>query len=285
MLKRIKPLDLITFIHIFIGSVILFIGWGKIENSYTIYLKYLLITIFILLLMKFSKKSKVLGIIHDWYPLFFWGFFYEATTHLSQVIWSGYWDLFIQKIDQMIFGYQPALEWGRNYSSYFLQEFFHFWYISYYLMIFGIGILFYVKDRKLFHRYFFGITFVFYFCYLTYYFVPVIGGRYWDITLSLSKEFRFGIFTRLLAVIYNKTAHWGGAIPSSHVAVATAITIASFQYKKILGWLLLVGTILLSISTVYCHYHYFIDTPVGILYGIVFYYLGLKIYKRMVHYV
>jgi len=285
MFRKIKPLDLITFTHIFINSIILFIGWNKLDNSFDIYFKYLIITTFILILMKYKKKSSVIRVVYDWYPLLLWGFFFEATTQMSLVIWNNYWDVFIQKIDQFIFGYQPAMEWGIKFSSYFLQEFFHFWYISYYFMILGIGILFYVKDRKLFHKYFFGITFVFYMCYLTYLFVPVIGGRFWDVTLSLSKEFRFGIFTRSLALIYNKTAHWGGAIPSSHVAVATAVTIASYQYKKILGWLLLPATILICISTVYCHYHYFIDTPVGILYGVVFYYLGLKIYKKMVSYV
>ncbi len=204
---------------------------------------------------------------------------------MNQILWHGYWDLHIHKIEQAIFGYQPALEWGTRFSSYFLQEFFHFWYLSFYLMIVGLGLLFYFKNRDNFYRYFFIISFVFYSCYIIYYFIPVVGGRFWDITLTLSREYRYGLFTRIMALVYNNTTHWGGAIPSSHVAVATAVTVASFQYHKLLGWFMILATILLSISTVYCHYHYFIDTPVGIFCGIAFYFLGRKIYSNLEIYV
>jgi membrane-associated phospholipid phosphatase len=285
MQQTIKPLDILTLIYIFISTVILFIGWNTTENSLNILSIYLILIVIIFFLIKYSSKYALLRIIHHWYPIIFWGFLFQASTQLNQVFWNGYWDNFFQKIDEAIFGYQPAIIWGTKYNSFFWQEFFHFWYFSFYIMIAGIGLLFYLKDRKLFHSYFFTISFVFYICYLTYYFIPVIGGRYWEITLANTKEYQYGIFTRLMAFLYNRTEHWGGAIPSSHVAVATAVTIAAFRFKKYLGWILLAGTVLLSISTVYCHYHYFIDTPFGILYGILFYYLGLKIYRKMEIYV
>ena len=138
----------------------------------------------------------------------------------------------MQKIEAAIFGYQPALVWGTKYSNYFLQEFFHFWYLSFYIMIIGVGIIFYKNNRDNFHRYYFAVIFVFFSSYVFYYFVPVVGGRFWPETLALSKLYRYGIFTRIMAFVYNRTGHWGGAIPSSHVAVAVAVTAASFRIIK-----------------------------------------------------
>jgi len=285
MPKKIRPLDIITIIHILIAISILLIGRGVVENTAQRILIHLLILLFIGFLIKFSGKSSLLELIHDWYPLLLWGFFFETTTLANQVFQQGYWDIQVQQIDQFIFGYQPALVWGTKLDNFFWQEFFHFWYFSYYPMMIGIGILYYKFERKYFHQYFFSITLIFYISYFVYYFVPVIGGRFWQITQVLTREYRYGVFTRLMALIYNGTKHWGGALPSSHVSVATAVTIASFRYSKLLGWLFLGVTALLSISIVYCHYHYFIDIPAGILFGLILYAAASKLYIKMDNYV
>lgn len=285
MTKSFKPLDIITLIYLAISTVFVLIGWNQLENSFDIFFRNLVITVIVLLLCKYATKHKLIEILHDWYPLLFCGLFFEAATQMNQIIWDGYWDPFIQQIEQAVFGYQPAIVWGTKYSNYFLQEFFHFWYLSFYFMIIGVGIYYYLNNKNQFHRYYFAVIFVFYVCYVIYFFIPVVGGRFWQETLALTKEYRYGIFTRIMAFVYNRTQHWGGAIPSSHVAVAAAVTAASFRISKILGWLLIMATILLSISTVYGHYHYFIDTPTGIIWGLGWFFLGESIYKRMVRYV
>ena len=74
--------------------------------------------------------------------------------------------------------------------------------------------------------------------------------------------------------IYRNVPHWGGAFPSSHVAIALTLTLLSFRYFKKFSWLLLINTIFLSISTVFCHYHYFIDVLAGYIFGIVMFALS-----------
>jgi membrane-associated phospholipid phosphatase len=285
MTRSFKPLDIITLGYLSVSTIFVFIGWNRLDNSFDIFFANLTITVLTLLICKYAGKYKLVELLHDWYPLLFCGFFFEAATQMNQILWNGYWDPFIHRIEQAIFGYQPAFVWGTRYSNYFLQEFFHFWYLSFYLMIIGVGIIYYINNKNHFHRYYFAVIFVFYMSYVIYYFIPVVGGRFWPETLALTKEYRFGIFTRIMAFVYNRTGHWGGAIPSSHVAVAVAVTAASFQINKILGWIMVVTTVLLSLSTVYCHYHYFIDTPAGIIWGLVLFFLSEKIYKKMVGYV
>ncbi|MDY6915301.1 MAG: phosphatase PAP2 family protein, partial [Candidatus Cloacimonadota bacterium] len=120
--------------------------------------------------------------------------------------------------------------------------------------------------------------------YVTYMILPVIGGRWWEImegTEKLTTQMRHGIFTRIMALIYRGTTHQGGAFPSSHVAVAVVANLIAYFYNKKLGWSLFPLTFLLSISTVYCHYHYFIDTIFGLLYGIIFFFISIKLYGKL----
>jgi len=145
-------------------------------------------------------------------------------------------------------------------------------------------IYFYIKDKQAHAKYIFTLSFIFIFCTFTYYFLPVIGGRWWEIMENYRKltiEYRYGVFTRVMAFIYRNTHHQGGAFPSSHVAIAIGANLSAFNFNKLLGWILLPITILLSISTVYCHYHYFIDTIFGVIYGISFYYIGNTLYKKL----
>jgi membrane-associated phospholipid phosphatase len=99
----------------------------------------------------------------------------------------------------------------------------------------------------------------------------VVGGRYIEGVKELTQTYRHGLFTHIMVYIYNTNSHWGGAFPSSHVAVALTISLISFRYFKYFAWILFVNTIFLSISTVFCHYHYFIDVIGGVIYGLLMY--------------
>ena len=280
MLKdRLRPIDIITFIYIIFNLLFILFGWGKIRNPIIHFGAFTFIGIVILGLMITSHKSRFLQFIRDWYPMFVLTYFFEATSAMNLVIFHDFIDGFFQRIDFAIFGYQPARIWGIKFNDFFFQELFHFAYFSYYIMFPFLAFLLYFKHRKAFHHFVFIISFVFYICYITYNFLPVIGGRFWESTLELTKIYRFGIFTTIMAFIYNITTHFGGAFPSSHVAMAVAVTISALRNERWLGYIYVPITILLSISTVYCHYHYFIDTIAGIAYGIGFYYLALKLYR------
>ncbi len=279
-MNKLKLLDKFTIAYIFFNFVILGIGWARIHHP----LKNLVVFSIFLLILIFSRlyedKNKILKIIADLHPYLFFAFFFEATSSMNLVFFKDYIDPFFQKIDKFIFGYQPTIVWGRKLDNYFWQEWFHFAYFSYYPMIVGVGIWLYSKRKEDFYRFTFLVYFLFYLCYVTYIFLPVIGGRYYDMNMQLTKEYRYGIFTKIMAFIYRNSPHKGGAFPSSHVAVALIVSLYSYRVKKILGSVLIFITFSLAIATVFCHYHYFIDTVFGIFYSILAYWLGLKIYRR-----
>ncbi|MBN2461654.1 MAG: phosphatase PAP2 family protein [Candidatus Cloacimonetes bacterium] len=278
-LKRaLRPLDIISLTLIIYCIIILIIGWNIWVRPLYYLLGYLVIGIMILMLKMMKDKSRFVSFLRDWYPFFVFAFFFEASTHLNRLFFRDYLDPFFQQIDQLIFGYQPALVWGQLLDGYFWQELFHFGYFSFYVTIPGIAIYYYLKNRENFTRYVFVISFLFYCCYVIYIILPVIGGRFWETSLQLSTEYRYGIFTRIMAYIYNYTNHWGGAVPSSHVVASVGSTLYLLRNSRFSGYLLLPLSIILIISTVYCHYHYFIDALTGMVAAVILFYAGNNLY-------
>ncbi len=285
MIKKLNPVDTITLIYASIIDCFIIYGWSRIEHPLRQILLHFSIIILILGLTylhgKFPK-SKLVFFLRLSYPLVLYGYFFESVSHLNLLIFHDYIDGFFQRIDFSIFGYQPTLYWGTHFDTFFLQELFHFSYFSYYLMFLILTITLFVKRKyEDLGKFIFTLSFVFYICFLTYVILPVIGGRFYPEAMELTKTLRYGIFTKIMAEIYIHSPHLGGAFPSSHVAIALVLMLSALKYEKKLGFVFIPITLLLSIATVYCHYHYFTDVLGGILYVIIFYPLSFKLYSKL----
>jgi len=73
----------------------------------------------------------------------------------------------------------------------------------------------------------------------------------------------------------------GGAFPSSHIAVTLVLTVAALRFVRRLGYLFVVIAFFLSVATVFCHYHWFIDAVAGVITGIAGYYLANFVRSRL----
>jgi len=282
--KNLNPVDLITLAYASIIDIFIIYGWSGIEHPVRQILLHFSIIILILGLTILHDKfpqCKFIFFLRLSYPLMLYGYFFESVSHLNLIIFRDYLDVFFQKIDLSIFGYQPTLYWGKHFDTFFWQELFHFSYFSYYLMFLILTVTLFIHSKyEDLEEFIFTLSIVFYFCFLTYVILPVIGGRYFPEAMALTKTIRYGLFTRIMAEIYIHSPHLGGAFPSSHVAIAIVLMLSALKYERKLGYYFIPITFLLSISTVYCHYHYFIDTIFGILYSVTAYATGLKIYSK-----
>ena len=278
---KFRPIDKISFIYIAFNIIYMIFGYYRVHNALLHLSVYSLATVMIILLATFQSKNKILTFIRDWYPILLSPYFFEATSAMNLVIIQEYTDVFFQKIDFIIFGYQPAIEWGTKLDNYVVQEIMHFAYFSYYAMIPIVAYFIYSRSKETFYKFIFALSFVYFVCLIIYSMLPVVGGRYLEDALELTKIYRYGIFTRIMAYVYSHTAHWGGAFPSSHVAISVGVSIGALQYNKKLGYIISFVTFLLTISTVYCHYHYFIDAVFGVIFGISLFFAGQKIYTKM----
>ena len=286
----LSAIDLITLLYC--GWICALIGVGLNRSPQAIYVlpSYLSILVGVLLLAWFARSewlsnhpgfSRAVAFVRGIYPVLFFGFFYTSGHAFNRIVFSQWLDPIFMGWDKAIFGYYPSLEWGQWYSGWFFQELFHCAYFCYYPMIAFLPVYLYFKQPEAFKELIFNLTFVFYFCYAIYSVLPVIGGRYIPAAMKLTKVYHAGPFTHIMAYIYNTSHHLGGAFPSSHIAVTLVLTVAALRYLRKVGYLFSVIAFFLSLATVFCHYHWFVDAVAGVMMGIAGYYLAIFVRNRL----
>ncbi len=224
---------------------------------------------------------RALAFLRGIYPVLLFGYFYTSGHVFNRIIFRDWLDPWFMGIDKSIFGYYPSLEWGQVYTHWLIQEIFHFAYFCYYPMILGLPVYLYFKQPKAFKELIFNLSFVFFLCYTIYSVLPVIGGRFIPEAMELTKSYRAGLFTHIMVFIYRTSTHLGGAFPSSHIAVTLVLTVAALRFVRRMGYVFCVIAFFLSLATVFCHYHWFIDAVAGIATGIAGYYLANYVRSRL----
>ena len=240
-------------------------------------------------------KNRVLDFLRNYYPILLYGVFYRETGDLNQMTTMGFLDPHFYRLEEMVFGGQPSVAFMDWLPYRWVSEIFYASYFSYYVMIGGIGLALFLRNREQFNHYLAVVSFVFYVCYLTYIFLPVVGPPLFHKTVhgyTLSPEFQpseslvipaaiqTGMFFRLMEWIYENCEAPGAAFPSSHVAVALTTLYFSFRYLKPIRMIHLVVVVLLCLATVYCRYHFAVDVVAGMLTAIVLVPLGNYLYRR-----
>ena len=211
-----------------------------------------------------ASGPTVPGVLSLWYPLILYGCLYYQTGLLNTVVVPGFVDSYFLNLDVRIFGEFPGLILSRMPGQAFFDEFFHFFYFSYYLIIPLTGILLYRKDIKLFKSFMFQLSSLFYVCYVIYIFLPVEG----PIPLRNDYYLQHGLFRTIMDFIWAKGENPGAGFPSSHVAIAFLVAwwgSRHFQRLRIVYWLIF---LFLSIATVYCMFHYAVDVMGGLCLGV-----------------
>ena len=198
-----------------------------------------------------------------WYPFIFYGLLYYQTGFINRVVVPQFIDGFFMNLDAWIFGEFPAIFLRGKHGNAFLDEFFHFFYLSYYIAIPHTGVLLFRKDAKLFERFVFQLSSLFYMCFLIFILLPVEG------PLALRNEYFYqnGPFQAMVDLIYAAAEKPGAAFPSSHVAAMFLVAWwggTHFRRMNIPYWS---TCLLMSIATVYCMFHYAVDVIAGLLLG------------------
>lgn len=243
---------------------------------------------------KFPENRSV-SFLRQFYPILLYTAFYRETEFLNQMLHGGYLDEHFLRLEARLFGLQPGLELVLRFPSRWIAELLYAAYFSYYLMIGGVGLVLLWRDRRQFAHFVSVVSFVFYVCYTTYIFVPVVGPRIVhrglvteplpvDVTPTFDTDapasVQSAVFYRIMGWIYDHFEATGAAFPSSHVAVAWCTVYFSFRYLRRIRHAHVIAAILLSISTVYGRYHYVVDVAAGVAAAAVLVPLGNWLYLR-----
>ncbi len=270
--------DRVTVLYSLIVAIFTLVFRAKIA-AYGYHLAFNLSAILLVLLLCLGRGSSlrktgtairgmsvpaILRILSLWYPLILYSFFYYQTGLINTVVVPRFLDSFFLNLDVRLFGEFPGFYLSGTHGNAFLDELFHFFYFSYYLIIPLTFLLLYRKDTKLFESFVFQISSLFYVCYIIFIFLPVEG----PIPLRNEYYLQHGLFRSIVDFIWAKGETPGSAFPSSHVAVAFLVAwwgSKHFKKLRVFYWLTF---LFLSIATVYCMFHYAVDVIGGLLLGV-----------------
>ena len=238
------------------------------------------------------RRGRFLHMLRCFYPMILYTLFYTETHKLDNLFHVGNLDGFFIDLDQRIFGGQPSRTMMQALPYVWVSEAFYLSYFSYYVMVLSVGLALYVRDARRFFQYITVISVVFYACYVTFIFLPVMGPHGADLGYTLRGRLasiaprevpaalRAGPFYRLMGVLYTMAEpESGAAFPSSHVAVAVATLWFTWSYLRSMRWLHTVAVIMLCVSTVYCGYHYAVDVFGGLAAAAVLVPVGFFIHR------
>lgn len=231
--------------------------------------------------IKRPRLKRILAFVRGIYPVTMFGYFFISSYSVNRILFGDFIDPWFYNIDHAIFGYYPSMVWGMKYSQVWISELFHGAYFCYYPMIAGLPLYFYFKKPEAFKEVIFSLTFAFYMYYFLYSLLPVVGGRFFPEAMAQTKVYWGGPFTHIMAFIYNESHHLGGAFPSSHVGITIVLTMSALKHVRKVGYLFVVIAFFLSLATVYCHYHWFIDMVAGVLTGIGGFYLAQYVRQKI----
>jgi membrane-associated phospholipid phosphatase len=261
---NLNATDRITILYNFILVIFTFIFRAKIA-AYAYHLAFNLSVILIVLLLIFRRRSSLsVFTVSLWYPFILYPLFYYQTGLINRVVVPQFLGRFFMNLDVSIFGEFPAVFLRGKHGNAFLDEFFHFFYFSYYVAIPHTGVLLFRKDVKLFESFVFQLSSVFYLCFVIFILLPAEG------PIALRNEYfhQGGLFQAMVDFIYTVAEKPGASFPSSHVAAMVLVTwwgSTHFRRMKIFYWL---TCLFMSIATVYCMFHYAVDVIGGLLFGL-----------------
>ena len=268
--------------------------WGRVRIVATMLAVYAVYRMVPCRLTRFIRVVVQLSLLSWWYP---------DTYELNRIFPN--LDHVFASVEQVIFGFQPALAFPQAMPWPWFSELMDLGYASYYPMIAVVTLFYFFCRYQEFLRASFIILTSFFLYYLIFIFVPVVGPTFYYQAVGV-EEIARGVFVDLGAYFEThqeclpspgwtdgffyslvENAKEAGerptaAFPSSHVGVSTILMLLVWHTRnRYLFYILLPLFVLLCFSTVYIQAHYAIDAFAGLLTGAAIYYLLFWMSKEM----
>ena len=207
-------------------------------------------------------NNSLVKLLRGAYPILLSGYFYSETFFYNKLLLKDI-DPILINADEVIFGFQPSVEFSSVFSSLLWSEIMYFSYFSFYLIIFAFVLYVFFKRRSFFAEAIFRLSFSLYFFYLFFSFIPSAGPQFYFNSPENSLPEAY-FFNHVMHFIQDMAEQPTGAFPSSHVGVS--IIIVWLSYKKAASFFKLLWPVvlLLIFSTVYIKAHYVVDVIGGL---------------------
>ncbi len=226
---------------------------------------------------KFGRQQEILSIL---YPVFFVFGIFETFFMTLSYFNSARYDSLMARIDHLLLGVDPTI-WFQSWISPLATDFFYVLYFFYFPMPFFIIVwLFRKKKLNELAESFFIYIFTYFGAYITYFFVPVQGPRFFmeDLHTVPLKGILFAEPIRTLIDFFEPNKL--DAFPSLHTAVVLTTLLICYRYNKKLFRVFLPISVGILISLIYCRYHYFIDMVAGAAWSTFAFLFATRLYEK-----
>jgi len=261
---RFLPVDLWTLAYLGVTTLAL-ARVAPAAGLASVWLAHGLLLVVVLLAPRARRSGAVGRFVGELYPLLLLLPLYTEVGLLNAARGVSH-DALVQRWEQALLGGQPARDWIRAWPSPALSTLLHAGYLSYFPILVASTLGLWLAGRRDgARRVLLLMMATFYICYTTFLAFPVAGPRYlWPLADNVATATPVARFTH--ALVAGGSA-WGTAFPSSHVAVALAVSVSAWREWRGLGRLLVAATVLLALGTVYGQFHYAVDTLAGAALG------------------
>lgn len=204
-----------------------------------------------------------LRLLRRTYPLWLLAHSFLDICRLTGLLHPVYLDPEVREFErQLFFGVEPAWALRAAFPHPWVNELIHALYFSYFPIIAFSGLLLELRSRPHLYRLQFRIAVTWIAASLIYLSFPVAGPH----ALRGDDYAQPTLFVGIMDAIYAGTHHSGGALPSSHVAIAWTCWASVRSWSRRAAWIVVPFALGVTVSTVYCRYHYAIDVFAGILF-------------------
>jgi hypothetical protein len=194
---------------------------------------------------------------------------YRQTATIWPVLYHQPFDAWLVRIEALLWGTQPSFAFAQHVPWPWVSELFCGAYYAYYFftpaMLFTVVL---TRGYATAERVIFTATLCFCVCYTLFWLFPTVGPHYWFPPHAGPQLYQGYVFNHLLFLFTSSGEVPAGAFPSSHLAVATVLTIQAHRFAPRLFRFMLAVTVLMCPAVVYLRAHYAVDVPAGILMGL-----------------
>lgn len=263
----IRPVDLITVIYLLLSGSLAVLFLYPAEAGGSIALVHGLAALAIPLACRALNRPERpwRTAVLEWYPPFIFTLFYLETAAINQGSPFPSLDPWLAASDRFLFDDTLSSALPALVPDLWFAEVMAFFYFSYYLLVPGVGLYLWIRQRSVFREYVLTVAACFYFCYLLFCLFPSGGPQFHIEGGRIVWEGCF--FGPMLTEMLSRNEVATGAFPSSHVAVSLIALAFVWRSRSLVRFLVAVLFAGLFLSTVYGGPHYALDLPAGLAVG------------------
>jgi len=222
----------------------------------------------------------------NFYPIIFLFILFESFFMILPYFNPKDYDAVLANFDYRLLGVHPTV-WIERFFSPATTDLMYSFYVFYFP--FQFIILFYLYKKKEFvnlDKSIFILLFINYGAYISYFFFPAMGPRFYEPLMQLQTKSLDGIILAgpVREIISFFEPNKFDAYPSLHTAISLSTIILMAKYNRKMFYIFIPVVAGIWISLVYCRYHYVADMIVEIIWTIIAFYVAGKIFDRLAKY-